>query len=278
MTMGESRDSPEKRKQFLLICTVMAAALIHSVIQADAFGAVAVEEVTFPGGELVYKETRRDYAASNSLEKSIAKDDLDMKAADYIDNIYSLYLDDPNKMGGRRQRFASGLLITKNEDKPKKELLLSKNEGKTPLTEEDILELGAIELWPRLDYQARRLPTANAATVQFTSTGGFVSSIILSTKIIPALRKYAQEHAAEGSPVTIISTCSTIDNVCTHYAPLEKGTEFLLGHPETTMYLEALGPEEQISFSAILRSAKKFIPPLKWLFPDTPDSGSSDEL
>eukprot|EP00527_Entomoneis_sp_CCMP2396_P002091 CAMPEP_0198143468 /NCGR_PEP_ID=MMETSP1443-20131203/7762_1 /TAXON_ID=186043 /ORGANISM="Entomoneis sp., Strain CCMP2396" /LENGTH=259 /DNA_ID=CAMNT_0043806707 /DNA_START=113 /DNA_END=892 /DNA_ORIENTATION=- len=259
----------------------MAAAFIHSLVQSGGLAPVVIEDATFPGGEFVYKETKRDYAASASLEKSIAKKDLEMKAAEYIDHIYTLYLDDPNKMGGRRQRFASGLLITTEEEMRKKELLLSTNEGRKPVTEEDIKELGAIELWPRLPYQAATLPSVKAATVQFASTGGFVSSIVLSLKILPTLRKYAKEHAAEGSPVTIISTCSTIDNVCTHYAPLVQGEKFLLGHPESDKYLEGLEPEETINFTGIFESAQKYIPPFKWIadyLEINKDKSESDEL
>lgn len=277
LTMSESRDSPERRKQFLLICVVMLAALVHSIFQADAFGTVAIEEVTFPGGEFVYKQTRRDYAASNSLEKNVAKDDLGMKAAEYIDNIFTLYLDDPKRASGRRQRFATGLLIHKKDNKEKKQILMATNEGKQPITDEEFRDLGAIELWPRLEYHARHLPSVKAASVDFTSTGGFVSSLILSMKIMPALRKYAAEHS--NGPVTILSTCSTMDNVCTHYAPLEKGKEFLLGNPDTDAFLEQMGPEETLSFGAIFRSAKKFIPPLAWVFPEKEEGdASSDEL
>jgi len=265
LTMGESRDSPEKRKQFLLICTVMVAALVHSIVQAGGLEGVAIEQGTFPGGDFVYKETKRDYAASASLEKVIGKNDAELPTKEYIDRIYTLYLDDPNTMGGRRQRFASGYLITKEEEMPKKDLLLSKNEGKSPPTEEDILELGAISLWPKLLYHEGSLPTAKAATVQFAHTGGFVSAMIFSLKIVPQLRAYAKEHAAPGSAVTILSTCSTVDNVCTHYAPLEKGDEFLLGHEETSVYMASMPPEEGLSISAVLRTLKKILPPLKWI-------------
>jgi len=279
LTMSESRDSPQKRKQFLLICTVMAAALVHSVLQAGGLESVVIEDGNFPGGDFVYKETKRDYAASASLEKLVGKTDAGLLAKDYIDRIYTLYLDDPNKMGGRRQRFASGYLVTDKDEMAAgmKENLLSKNEGKKHPSKEDILELGAIELWPRLLYKSSELPAVKAATVQFAHTGGFVSAMIFSLKIVPALRSFAQEHAAPGSPITIISTCSTVDNVCTHYAPLGKGTDFLLGHADTDMYMASMEPEETLNFTSILRSMKKFIPPLRWVLGSDPVEEDDEE-
>ena len=59
MTMGQPRDSPERRKQFLIICTVIAATFFHSVLMSGFFGAVEIKEGIFPGGEFVHRYTVR---------------------------------------------------------------------------------------------------------------------------------------------------------------------------------------------------------------------------
>lgn len=243
MTMNESQHSPAKRKQFLLICTVMAGVFLHSVLTSGGFNTVHIESGIFPGGEFVYKHTSRDYAASGSLTEYVAKD-VGLKPKQYADTMYTLYMDDPAKLGGRRQRFACGHLSSPG-DKLIKRALLEKNAEFVPATKADIYELAAGKLWPKLPYQAATLPTVAAATVQFPFTGGFVSALVHSYKVIPALRKRVLAKTGPGNPAVVMTTCSIKEQMCTHYAPLLKSKKFFLGLPDSEAYLASL-PKEQI--------------------------------
>ena len=264
MTMNEPRDSPAKRKQFLVICTVIAGFFLHAVLTAGVLMPLNIEDGIFPGGDFVYKFTKRDYAASMSMQESIGKD-IGWKPKEFADKLYTIYLDDPNRMGGRRQRFAAGFLAMDKEGKKIKEKLLGKNAEIKPPTAEDIVELPAFKLWPRLKYETTTLPSVNCAYVNFPFTNGFVSALIHSWKVIPSLRKHAQEHVKKDSPVTVVTTCSIEDGVCTHYAPLYQGRKFLLGQPDMETYLEQLGPEPMLNWSGMKNTLKKMLPPLKYV-------------
>jgi hypothetical protein len=212
--------------------------------------------------------TQRDYAASGSLQEAVG-DDMDLPPKFFADKIYTVYLDDPQRMGGRRQRFASGYLVTDKKGKAVKAKLMARNESRKPApTDDDLAQLAAHSLWPRLPYQHQSLPRVKAAVVQFPFTNGFVSSLILSIKVIPALRRYAQQHSAKGSPITVVSTCSIPDEMCTHYAPLSQGKKFLLGRPDMETYLKELGPEPFLSldWKGVQRMCQMIFPPLKYVW------------
>lgn len=59
MTMNEPRDSPAKRKQFLVICTVIFGMFTHAVITAGALNSIEIKEGIFPGGFFIYKYATR---------------------------------------------------------------------------------------------------------------------------------------------------------------------------------------------------------------------------
>lgn len=59
LTMNEPRDSPARRKQFLVICTVMGGMFLHSIMTAGAFNSIDIKEGIFPGGTFVYKFAKR---------------------------------------------------------------------------------------------------------------------------------------------------------------------------------------------------------------------------
>ena len=59
MTLNEPRDSPARRQQFKVICTIMAGMFIHSVITAGAFMDIHIKEGVFPGGEFIYRYNQR---------------------------------------------------------------------------------------------------------------------------------------------------------------------------------------------------------------------------
>jgi len=74
--MGESRDSPARRKQYLVICTVMAAAFFHSLFTSGALASLDIMESTFPGGEFVYKFVVKDYATNQVSHETVVPKDI----------------------------------------------------------------------------------------------------------------------------------------------------------------------------------------------------------
>jgi hypothetical protein len=276
MTMSEPRDSPQRRKQFLFICTLMAAAFFHSVLQAGALASVVPVDGVFPGGTFVYKYTQRDYAATNSMVESVGKD-VGLKPRDYADQLYTVYLDNPNDMGGRRQRFAAGYLVTDKAGKSVQKTLLQRNQEIRPPTPDELWDLPASKLWARLAYQTAELPSVNAAVVQFPFTNGFVSAMIQSWKVIPALRAYAKANGQRpgrhhnrtiNHQVTVVSTCSIRDRMCTHYAPLYDGAKFLLGQPDSDTYQATFSSEPFVTRQGIIRAARKVFPGAHYFLPN----------
>jgi hypothetical protein len=253
LTMHEARNSPARRKQFLVICTVMAAAFVYSVVTAGGLTPIAFETGTFPGGDFCYKTTKRDYAAASSLQEAIGKD-MGLKQKELADKVYTIYLDHPGKVKqGRQQRFASGFLAKKGDPAAHKTLreLLGKNDDIKPLTRTELEDLSAFKLWPRLKYKHVSLPKVEAVVVNFPFTNGFVSALMHSLKVIPALRKHASEKTK--GPVVVITTCSVTDQMCTHYVPLQQNQKFLLGQPAMEQYLEGLPPAEWFDWEKIQR-------------------------
>ena len=293
MTMNEPANSPAKKRQYLVICTVMAAAFAWSVLQAGGLAPVTIEEGHFFGGKFVYKYTKRDYAAAGSLLENIAKDANLKPANETVDRLFSVYLDDPNIMGGRRQRFACGLLDTGKDNgkslssdpsltiSDRQAILLAKNKGRVPPTKLELEEDGAFKLWPKLEYKQTTLPSSKALVVQFPFTDGFVSALLLGWRILPTLRQAALDAGAE-APV-VLSTCSAKESMCTHYAPLKSVPAFLLGQADTTTYLASLPPESSIDltsgYNKLTRRAASWFGGWFGLFqPDPSDQERKEEL
>jgi hypothetical protein len=277
--MDEGRDSPAKRKQFLIICTVMLGAFIHSLLTAGGISTVNIQEGIFPGGDLVYKFTSRDYAATGSLMESIGKD-CGLKLKDFADTMYTVYLDEPAKTSGRQQRFAVGYLATDVDGKKIKKILMEKNDDKPEPTKEELLDLPARNLWPTLLYESQALPSVKAAVVQFPFTNGFVSALVHSYKIIPALRAHVLSlpHASENPPV-IVTTCSAKEQMCTHYAPLVKSKKFLLGRPDSFEWLASLPKEtSNLDWVGINRMFHRIVPFAKYVpIPSFLKSGNTED-
>jgi hypothetical protein len=267
MTMTEGRDSPARRKQFLIICTVMLGAFIHSLLTAGGISTVNIQEGIFPGGDLVYKFTSRDYAATGSLMESIGKD-VGIKPKDFADTMYTVYLDEPSTVAGRQQRFACGYLATDVEGKKIKKALLEKNDEKTAPTAEELYDLPARSLWPTLLYESQSLPSVKAAVVQFPFTNGFVSALVHSYKVIPALRAHVLAASPDhgSNPPVVISTCSSKEQMCTHYAPLVKSKKFLLGRPDSVAWIKSLPKEtSMIDWKGVKRMFHRIVPFAKYV-------------
>lgn len=245
LTMGEPHDSPHRKWQFRISTMIMISLILYVAIPAGLFQSITISEGTFPGGTFVYKSTKRDYVAALSLEEVVGEN-VGIMQKDFEDRIYSIYLDDLSKVKeARSQRFASGYLSDDTKaDRAIVETLMSINNSIEPLTRLEIKELPAEDIWPRLRYKKNSLPKVKAAVVIFPSTLGMVSALMFQFRVLPALRKYATEwqlaHGNKKPNVTVITTCGHKDRLCTHYAPLEKGDQFLLGQPNSDDYVLTL--------------------------------------
>lgn len=124
----------------------------------------------------------RDYAASGSLLERIG-DDLGLTKGDYGDLLYSLFLDDGANLPGRSMRFACGVLVDK-KGAEKKQALLNMNEEIRELQEANTDDdPPAHTLWKMTSYEEISLPSVDAAVVQFPSTNGITSSLVLQYRV-----------------------------------------------------------------------------------------------
>jgi len=248
LTMTEARDSPQRRRQFLVICTIMAGCMGYACLNAGILESVTVAKGEFKGGEVIYKLTSRDYAAAPGMARHIGGD-LGWKRTkknDSGDLLYTFYLDDPRKVSGRDQRFAVGWF---GDNQEIKEQLLKTNDGRVLPTAQDEIELPAAQWWPKLNYERRKLPKTSAMVAQFPFTDGFVSALILQYKVLPALRVHGS---------IIVSTCSVDDQMCTHYAISNK--QYLLGQPNSETYQKSLPDTPLFDFDLALANIQKMIP------------------
>jgi hypothetical protein len=186
MTMDQSRADPAKHKQFMVVVMVMVAALAYCTMTSGILIPMEPVKGVFPGGQFCYKYTNRDYAASFGLARVITSDvigdnrkNIAGKAA--VESIlYHLYLDDPSTMGGRRQRWMTGLLVADSE-REKCDQLMSLNAGKKPMTSAEMIdESSAVLVFQQLPYELTDLPSVDALVLQYPNTHGFVASLMLS--------------------------------------------------------------------------------------------------
>ena len=185
MTMGTPRDDASKRTQFKVVCSVMVSVLVYSLMTSGALLPIDPVQGVFPGGYFCYKFTNRDYAASMGLGRQLQAD-FGVKLTDEVEEIdqitYHVYLDDPSKMGGRRQRWMTGIMVG-DEGKPKIEQLQALNKDITPIPEKDFEDASAKEVFMSLKYELDDLPSVDALVLQFPFTNGFVSALMLSYRV-----------------------------------------------------------------------------------------------
>jgi hypothetical protein len=264
LTINEPRNSPARRQQFLVICTIMAAVFLHSLVMAGGFQSVPTSPGIFDGGEFCYKYTVRDYAASMSLLESIGNDvgpihGKSHRQHDFADVLYTLYMDAPKSVAAEHLRFAVGHLAqTSNAKKINHDVLLKKNKAVVPPTPAQLQDLPAHELWPKLPYKSVTLPKVNALVSNFPFTDGFVSALLFTYKVMPAILQQARQTMKE--PIVVISTCSASQQMCTHYAV--PGKTFLLGQPDTATYASGLPSESFLPWTRMKKTLQK---PLVWL-------------
>jgi len=196
MTMNEPADSRNKRTQFLVVCSVMVSVLVYTLMTSGIFYPIDATEGVFPGGNFVYKFTYRDYAASMGLGRLVRKDWIQQNFETTDDSkqkkendetveafTYHVYLDDPSQMGGRRQRWMSGLLVGDDKLGQVEKMMVLNEKGKRQPTATEAEDKSAREIFHMLPYEQADLPAVDSLVVQFPHTGGFVSSLILSYKV-----------------------------------------------------------------------------------------------
>jgi len=271
MTMDEPRNSPARKKQYLVICTVMAGMFLHSMITAGVLSSLDIQESIFPGGDYIYRLNQRDYAATLGLLEEIASPEvLSLPKKQHADLLYALYLDNPSTMNARSIRFGTGILID-GTGKAMKEQLLAMND----IIDEKLkgpkgvaikkADLTHMEKFRLKKWKVHDLPSVDAAVLQFPHTGGFISALFTAYRIIPALRKYAKEKGEANNIPVVISTCSSRLQMCTHYAPLVQGKDFLLGQVESEAYGQSSGDVSFVNWEGVYRDAKRFFPPLRYI-------------
>lgn len=230
--MNEPRDSPARQKQFLAICVLGAGVFLNTFINSGGFHSVIIDESTFPGGEYVYRLITKDVSTSEGNLRCLASD-LEMHADEDVgDFMYSIFLDTPAHVPSGKTRYFSGALTQKDGKKMKSKLIESQ---KNPPLNDCV----------RGDYEIVRIPKVKAGVAQFPFTNGFVSALILTHKILPAMTKYATQHGTEGNHPVTITTCSVQQRMCSHYVPLEKNDVFLLGRPDMTSYVKSMKEVEE---------------------------------
>ena len=198
LTMNEPRDSPQRRKQFLVISAIMVIMALHSALTAGILSPVTITHDTFPGGEFIYKSMKKDYAASTGTLRTvatdlgiiedgsssnliIAEDDEDMTTKDTADLLYSILLDDVQLIPGGETRFFSGVLLNKDSSSANNGISMKKrlldankniqNEGSVSTHSKDI------------KYEVGNLPKVNAAVMTQPFTAGRWSAMLQSYKV-----------------------------------------------------------------------------------------------
>jgi len=222
---------------------------LHSALTAGVLSPLTITEdtpgSTFHGGEFVYKLMRKDYAATAGALRTVAADLGIGKSSsddgglplmeDTVDLLYSILLDDERLVPGGKTRFAAGVLLNSNTigkgsvgQRLKKRLLDANADirGKEDrgTHSKDIL------------YEVGNLPKVNAAVASHPFTAGAWSAIVLSFKILPKFKKYAEDHGELGKSPILISTCSAKQKMCTYYMPLAKRDKFYMGKQTTEVF------------------------------------------
>ena len=90
------------------------------------------------------------------------------------------------------------------------------------------------------------------------------------------MRQLAAEKGEEGNPPVVISQCSEVDQICTHYIPLVKGIDFHFGLPVSEQHKIGKGEDFNL-FEAIKDGLRVLVPSSKaYLGPTKVASSASD--
>jgi hypothetical protein len=205
LTMTESRDSPARRQQFLVICSIMASWFLYSLYISGLLVRIETVEMPFPGGNFCYKFVARDYVASMGLGRRIRKHVYDLLPEDVYDEndkkltnkekrniaeerVYHMYLDNPEIIGGAHTRWMTGVLVPDGIEKEKycdplfdhnpeieRQALINIDEPETDKKASDVFE--------HTVYKYVNLPSVNSLAVRFPFTNGFLSGLVFSYKV-----------------------------------------------------------------------------------------------
>lgn len=280
LTMTESKNSPHRRAQFIVICSVIASCFVYSVIISGVLQTIQPYETPFPGGTFCYRQITRDYGASMGIGRRLQKEILEafpekddeeegitVKQRKKIieDKVYHVYLDNPEVVGGSNMRWMSGILVSGDVEKLSYcDHLFDKNPGSIKLKklnkDERYSEKAAVDLFNEALYQSVELPPVNSVAIKFPFSNGFSSALVFNYKIIPEMRQLAAKKGAE-APV-VISQCSVDGGECTHYVPLVNGIDFHAGLPVTEEHQEA-NPENFDLLEAMKGGLCVLVPSLK---------------
>ena len=168
----------------------------------------------------------RDYASTGGFWREIRgnlqPDTSDIDDSVFDDDIYAVYIDFDSPFGGVG-RFFTGVLIDESKTFMK-ERLLEKNISAKTKDDTDT------------HYEVGDLPSVRCVTATFPWTDGFVSALLHNYKVFPALYKYAKNNLPGDHKLIVTITCNRERQMCTHYIPMIKSKNFLLGNPDTHEY------------------------------------------
>ena len=188
LTMEEAKDSPAKKKQFLVISVIGIFCIATGLVSAGIFAPVIITEGTFPGGEFMYKSKTKDYATSMALFRESSKlfkvDGLNGMWGDFL---FGVFHDDPANVPGGSTRYSVGPIFDK-ATKEKYQKLLLKRQSKFAT------------------WRTSKLPEVPAAISHFPWSNGFFASLIQQKIVLPKLFNHAKDKGVE-YPV-IVFTCS----------------------------------------------------------------------
>lgn len=257
----------------------MASWFLYSLYISGLLVKIETVEMPFPGGNFCYKFVARDYVASLGLGRRIRKHVYDLLPEDVYDEndkkltnkekrniaeerVYHMYLDNPEIIGGAHTRWMTGVLVPDGIEKEKycdplfdhnpeieRQALIHSDEPESDKKASDVFE--------QTVYKYVNLPSVNSLAVRFPFTNGFLSGLVFSYKIIPAMRILAEEKGEAGNVPVIISQCSEGDGYCTHYVPLVQGSDFLVGQPPMDKYLESIGEKSFELFEILKNGARR---------------------
>jgi hypothetical protein len=205
LTMTESRDSPARRQQFLVICSIMSSWFLYSLYISGLLVRIETVEMPFPGGNFCYKFVARDYVASMGLGRRIRKHVYDLLPEDVYDDddkkltnkekrniaeerVYHMFLDNPEIIGGAHTRWMTGVLVPDGIEKEKycdplfdhnpeieRQALIHIDEPETDKKAGDVFD--------QTVYKYVNLPSVNSLAVRFPFTNGFLSGLVFSYKV-----------------------------------------------------------------------------------------------
>ena len=246
MTMQESKNSPERKRQFLVISVVGFGVILASIVSAGLFVPVILSEGEFPGGEFRFRSRAKDYSASMGLFREVAKTlRVSGPNGQWGDLIYGIYHDDANIVQAKT-RFSVGALL--DSDMKEKYDPLFQRVGRQKA------------------YDTAVLPKVPAIVTHFPFTNGFISALIFQFKVLPAMYDRVRSLAGENEQSIVVSTCSIQEKMCTHFAPLKSSEDFMLGKTPTAEYAEKMAlknkqenEKKALKAGSILKGFKKLV-------------------